>query len=75
MAQHFNIIIADTDGVLTRILPGTPEAELWQNLVPESIKGRLVMKSSKRTAQGDYRFFVDAAGRQVPWQACSALFH
>ena len=82
MAQHLKIFIAATDGVLTRIMPGTPEVELWQNLVTESIKGRLedgngsmVMKSSKQTAHGDYRFFVDAAGRQVPRQACSAVFH
>ena len=73
MAEHFKIFRADTDGVLTRVMPGTPEAEMWQQLVTESIKGRLedssgimVTKSSKRTAQGDYRFFVDAAGRQLP---------
>ena len=82
MAQHFKVFRADTAGVLTRIMPGTPEAELRQQLVTESIKGRLedssgimVMKSSKRPAQGDYRFFADAAGRQLPRQQCIALTH
>ena len=57
MAEHFVIFRANTGGVLTRILRGTPEAELWQQLVPISINGRLedssgivVTKSSMRTA-------------------------
>lgn len=82
MAQHFKVFKSDTAGVLARIMPGTPEAELWQQLVTESIKGRLedssgimVMKSSKRTVQGHYRFFADAAGRQLPRQQCIALTH
>ena len=82
MAEHFKVFSAATDGVLTRIMPGTPEADLWQQLVTESIKGRLedssgimVTKSSKRTAQGDYRFFLDAAGGRLPRQSCTALSH
>ena len=82
MAQHFKVFRADTDVVLTRIMPDTPEADLWQQLVTESIKGRLedssgimVTKSSKLTAKGHYRFFADSAGRQMPWQACIALTH
>ena len=70
MAQHYKVFKSDTYGVLARIMPGTPEAELWQQLVTESIKSRLedssgimVMKSSKRTVQGHYRFLADAAGR------------
>ena len=61
MAQHFKVFRADTDVVLTRIMPDTPEADLWQQLVTESIKGRLedssgimVTKSSKLTAKGHY---------------------
>ena len=80
MTQHLKIFNAGTGGVLTRIQPGASEAELWQQLVTDGMKGRLedsngimVTKFSVRIAKGDYRFFAEAAGRQMPWQACIAL--
>lgn len=80
-AAIFKVFEGDTGGVLPRIHPGAPEADLRQQLVTESIIGRLedsngilVTKTSTQTAYGDCRIFADAAGRQMPRQAF-ALTH
>ena len=72
MAQLFKVYIENTKKKLTNVKADTCEGMLLKALVT-SIKGRLedsngavVTEDSTDPVLGEYRFFVDAAGRQLP---------
>ena len=74
MASAVVVYNADSQGELGRFDPGTPEADLWQELVTPSAKGRLLRSSGVRVTQGStavaqgiyYFHAVEAAGAGPP---------
>ena len=79
MAQIFKVYSGNTQEVLTKVKAGTREGMLLKAL--GSTKGRLedsngavVTEDSTDPALGEYRFFADAAGKQLPLMRswCSA---
>ena len=74
MTSTVTVYQADTQAELGRFDPGTREADLWQELVTPSAKGRLlrsngvwVTQGSTTVAQGNYYLHaVEAAGPGPP---------
>ena len=71
MAQLFEVYSGNTQEVLTKVKAGTREGMLLKAL--GSTKGRLedsngavVTEDSTDPALGEYRFFADVAGKQLP---------
>ena len=67
---------ADTQLELGRFHPGTPEADMWQEVVTPDVKGRLrdssgdqVMRWNAAVGRGEYRFYADEAAGEHQSQA------
>ena len=81
MAQLFQVFRGNTQEELTKVKANTREGMLLKALGSnkgrlEDSNGAVVTEDSTDPVLGDYRFFADAAGRQLPQMICSgALLH
>ena len=81
MAQLFQVFRGNTQEELTKVKANTREGMLLKALGSnkgrlEDSNGAVVTEDSTDPVLGDYRFFADAAGRQLPQMRCSgALLH